>query len=617
MRRNGSNGRWRATLRAVAALTVVAAPAAVVPDAAEAAPLAFAPCAEKAQAGWECATLSVPLDHSGATPGTLELRVQRLAHDGPPRGKALVNIEGGPGGSTTARSAQTRRLLGAVTAKHGYDLILLDTRATGASRPQEIALGTSRFYSTADTVRDLELMRQGLGIEKLALMGTSYSTLYVTEFARTFPQRTDRVIADSPLGPAGPDHFGAVTAAAALPVLRDICRRSACPGGPGAAVRDLETVIARAKRGLFWIPEAMVWRGRRMRDVRMGVQWGTLLTLMVGADEATARFAQLPIRLRDAARGEWRTLGRDVGGARESSTPINPDVTRITRCLDARVPWPFEAPFEQRSAPVKALEAQVPLASLKPWNPKLIGNGPLWGCVEFGPSGLPGAIKGGAVPAVPGLILQGAWDLRTPAADARALAAAWPSATLVLAPGTGHGVLRAATTCATVAVDALLAGQQADGDACAELEPVAAPLLVGAEPEDLRALPGAPRAVAKTAHAVVATIHDAEVAVAAAAPRGGVTQPPGIADGFARATRRAGAPTVIRLSGYALQDGLLLDGTVTVRSTTAYAAQLKLSGRHSGSVKIAGGRMSGTIDGRKLDLRLRGALARPAVTRFG
>jgi len=47
----------------------------------------FAPCAPN---GLECATLTVPLDYSGATPGTLSLHVEELPAAGMPRGVMLL-----------------------------------------------------------------------------------------------------------------------------------------------------------------------------------------------------------------------------------------------------------------------------------------------------------------------------------------------------------------------------------------------------------------------------------------------------------------------------------------------------------------------------------------------
>lgn len=622
-------GRQTTIRRRVAALAAGAGlallGAAAAPAGAAAAPLAFAPCAERAQAGWECATLVAPLDHSGATPGQVELRVQRLAHDGPPRSKAIVNIEGGPGGSTTHRSAQTRRLLAGPAARNGYDLILLDARATGASKPQAIALGTSRYYSTADTVRDLELLRAGLGIGKLAIMGTSYSTLYAAEYARTLPERTDRLILDSPVGPNGPDLLGERYVAAVLPALRDVCRQAACPGGAKRIAEGLDGIMRRVRRAGkkgVWIPSTYTWirRGRPKVERSMGgLVPDNVIGMVANADESAARYAQLPAAIDAAARGDYRPFMRSTfgGGGGESSTPVNSDLNRITRCLDSRVPWAFEAPVEQRKPAIRELIKGIPAASLEPWGEIVLQRGGIWECEKFGPSGLPGAIKGGAIPDVPGVILQGAWDLRTPPADARALAAAWPAGRLVMAAATGHGVLRSATPCATEVVDALLAGSTVDAQACADVRPVAE-LLQVATARQLRPLAGAPRAVARTAAGVVATLRDAEVYAALAAPRGGTSLQSGVIDGWIRATRTPPSPAVrAKLGGYTLLEGLSLTGTLAARGTTSWTAKVKLGGRHRGSVKVAKGRLTGTIDGTRVDVRLSAALAKPAVTRFG
>lgn len=616
-------GRRLTALAAGAGLALLGAVAA--PAGATAAPLAFAPCAEKEQAGWECATMVAPLDHTGATPGQVELRVQRLAHDGPPRAKAIVNIEGGPGGSTTARSAQTRRLLAGPTARNGYDLILLDARATGASRPQAIALGTSRHYSTADTVKDLELLRTGLGIEKLAIMGTSYSTLYAAEYARTFPAQTDRIVLDSPLGPDGPDLFAERSVANLAPVLRDICRQSACPAGmkdvAGNLGKLVRAVRRAGKRGI-WGDSLYAWspRGRLLVErSSVGIIPENVYSQFVQADENTADYAFLPMALAAAARGDYRPLVRKTfgPGPSESSTPINGDLNRITRCLDSRVPWRFEAPAGEREPAARALMDKLPTAPLRPFDASVLAMGGIWSCIQFGPSGRPDAIKGGAIPDVPGVILQGAWDLRTPPADGRALAAVWPAGTLVMAPATGHGVLRAATPCATAAIDALLAGKTVDAKACADVRPVAEPLLVGSA-RDVRALAGAPRAVARTAGAVVATLRDAEVFVAYAVPRGGATVQAGMLGGWIRGERRVPSPAVrAKLSDYELVEGLRLTGTLAAKGERSWTAKAKLGGSHRGAITIAKGRLTGTIDGRRLDVKLTAALAKPAVTRFG
>ena len=60
------------------------------------------------------------------------------------------------------------------------------------------------------------------------------------------------------------------------------------------------------------------------------------------------------------------------------------------------------------------------------------------------------------LPDVPTLILSGADDLRTPTANARAVAAQIPDASLLVVPNTGHSVLGAdPTPCAHNALQAL------------------------------------------------------------------------------------------------------------------------------------------------------------------
>src|SRR2546429_9749080 len=69
------------------------AAALVIPHGAAAARAAFAPCGRGAL---ECATVNVPLDRSGGTPGTVSLYVERLAPGGTPPGGMFL-IARGPG----------------------------------------------------------------------------------------------------------------------------------------------------------------------------------------------------------------------------------------------------------------------------------------------------------------------------------------------------------------------------------------------------------------------------------------------------------------------------------------------------------------------------------------
>src|SRR5947207_14800422 len=99
------------------------------PNAAPAARTLFAPCGAN---GLECSTVNVPLDRSGATPGTVALHVEELPAPGTPRGVLFI-IAGGPGQG----SAGTFQL-GATGADFrsqfpGYTLVAFDNRGTGRS----------------------------------------------------------------------------------------------------------------------------------------------------------------------------------------------------------------------------------------------------------------------------------------------------------------------------------------------------------------------------------------------------------------------------------------------------------------------------------------------------
>jgi len=111
-------------LLAVAALVVGAV---VAPHASAAGP--FAPCAPN---GLECATITVPLDYSGGTAGTISLHAEELPAVGTPRGVMLL-LAGGPGQA----SAQVFDLAhqGAYWQSFfpGYTLVAYDDRGTGNS----------------------------------------------------------------------------------------------------------------------------------------------------------------------------------------------------------------------------------------------------------------------------------------------------------------------------------------------------------------------------------------------------------------------------------------------------------------------------------------------------
>src|SRR4051794_18954543 len=180
-----------------------------------------------------CGRLTVPLDHSGAVPGSLSLTYARLPATGVRTGTIAV-IPGGPGQAAIPLESSFRVIFADV--RPSYDLLFLDPRGTGASAATDcgtqswtqitacgVALGDARpFLTTNETVADLEDLRRTLGEERLTLYGVSYGTHVAAEYARRFPSHTAAVVLDAPT--AGSDDAFDRQVFAAMPrVLRQVC----------------------------------------------------------------------------------------------------------------------------------------------------------------------------------------------------------------------------------------------------------------------------------------------------------------------------------------------------------------------------------------------------------
>ncbi|MFJ1758891.1 alpha/beta fold hydrolase [Amycolatopsis sp. NPDC088138] len=249
IRRSGSRGHRLTAALAVTALTVLGAAACDSADdedspAAAAPALAWGPCPAPA-AGTPrdprltCAKVKVPLDygHPGGT--SIEVAVSRLAStDTAKRHGVLLLNPGGPalpGLDTPSTMAPTLPK----SVLDGYDLIGFDPRGVGTSAPQSCGLenpsvaalfpypaadgsidanvqaarataqqcarkagDTLRYFTTANTARDLDRVREALGEPKISYWGQSYGTYLGTVYSSLYPDRTDRMILEGNVDPA-------------------------------------------------------------------------------------------------------------------------------------------------------------------------------------------------------------------------------------------------------------------------------------------------------------------------------------------------------------------------------------------------------------------------------
>ncbi|MDT8910295.1 alpha/beta hydrolase [Amycolatopsis sp. PS_44_ISF1] len=247
---------------ALAAMAVVSATAGVA-EAAAPGPQAPSPpsppspqwgaCpADVTKPGLQCATVQVPLDYRQPDGRKIAVAISRLASQNPEkrRGVLLVN-QGGPGETglqwpADLRDGPTGTAKLPQSVLDSYDIIGFDPRGVGHSTPvtcnltpeqqvkgnippyarnaadvvkqsgaaqaiaRQCATSSSAwmlpYVTTANTARDMDRIREALGEPKISYDGYSYGTYLGAVYTTLFPQRSDRIILDSSLGPGGLDY---------------------------------------------------------------------------------------------------------------------------------------------------------------------------------------------------------------------------------------------------------------------------------------------------------------------------------------------------------------------------------------------------------------------------
>ena len=221
--------------------TVVVAAPSLATDEDPLAPFATQTLTWQRCAAGQCAWLTVPLDYADPTGATIRIRVSRAPASGPLQERlgSLVVNPGGPGASGVEFAPYLARTLSPdVTGR--YDIVGFDPRGVGASEPITCLTGpqTTRWQRTdvtpdtpaevrtlmrragalaqscldlsptiarhvgsTETVRDMDLLREVLGDERLNLLGFSYGTYLGTRYAELFPDRVGRFVLDGAVDP--------------------------------------------------------------------------------------------------------------------------------------------------------------------------------------------------------------------------------------------------------------------------------------------------------------------------------------------------------------------------------------------------------------------------------
>ena len=577
--------------------------------------LKFGSCPHSSQ--FRCATLTVPLDHSGRTPGKIKLRV--AAQRDFPRGAGLlVALAGGPGQAAVPFADQFVSTLSPMLRSRR--LVVIDQRGTGSSgalscpklqqmTETSVVLPSlvrdcaqqvgprRRFYSTLDSVADLDAVRAAFGAPKVALMGVSYGTWVAEEYARVHPEQTESLILDSVVGPEQPSGFYLDTLAAIPRVTAEQCAARRCYGITPDPVGDLRAVMAR-------VAEAPL-RGevydKRGRARSASYESQDELGAVIGSGDLNPELqAQLPAAMAAARDGDYAQLLRlqaALGGPAESTREFSVGLNVITACLDSKLPYALSGPTDARTPLVTAALAGIAPASYAPFTAgSVLSQSGVGDCLLF-PTQSDTAPAPGPLPNVPALILAGRLDLRTPAENAIATAAVMPKASLVQLRGAGHDVLDSDRTgCAATALRKFAAGLKV-GSPCADRDNASRPVQVAprklADAQPARGVDGTRgRALTVALDGVDDALSTAYMRLnAGVEARGG-----GLRGGSFDASN--GPVELLTLRGYRYATDLALDGSLRIFSSGPRGS-LTLRGAATGTLKLSSwNSASGVINGR-------------------
>ncbi|MFH8723956.1 alpha/beta hydrolase [Streptomyces termitum] len=235
---------------------------------------------------WECAFLTTPLDWSRPDGETIELALIRAKarNEGGRIGSLVFNF-GGPGGSGV--SALPGFASDYESLRSRYDLVSFDPRGVGRSDPVECLSDREldAYYAldftpddeaeertlsdaqkkyaaacrknsdaalphvgTENAARDMDLLRQVLGDDRLHYFGISYGTELGGVYAHLFPERVGRAVFDAVVDPEAGVEAGALGQAKGFQLALDNFAQDCMDRGdacalPGASVPEVEAGI--------------------------------------------------------------------------------------------------------------------------------------------------------------------------------------------------------------------------------------------------------------------------------------------------------------------------------------------------------------------------------------
>jgi pimeloyl-ACP methyl ester carboxylesterase len=435
--------------------------------------------------GFDCTTVTAPLDWADPGAGEIELSVIRSRAEGAgePIGSLLTN-PGGPGASGVGLIRDSVSFAVGDAVRERFDVIGFDPRGVGEStavrcydasdmdsylfdipegergtdawagelldRHADFAAacdagsdGILPYITTENAARDMDLLRAVLGDAQLNYLGYSYGTFLGATYAKLYPERVGRLVLDGAIDPAVPGLDVGITQGigfeSALRAYMASCLEDdECPfrGSVDDAMADLGTLLASVDR------DPMENADGRM----LGAD--ALMTAIISALYSQDSWSFLTTALTDVLAGDPAVAfqladfyyNRQEGVYLDNST----EAFRAYNCMD----YPLDSTPEEEAAAEALLAAEAPTVA-----PYWIGPDPceVW---PYPATGVrePIAAEGAA----PIVVVGTTNDPATPYEWSVSLADQLASGVLVTRVGEGHTGYNKGNACVDGAVESYL-----------------------------------------------------------------------------------------------------------------------------------------------------------------
>ncbi len=639
-----ASARLAVSLALVCAALSLASPAGA---AAQPPALAFGACSPAQvvvpATGLQCATLNVPFDRAVPAVGDVALAVQRVPASAPRTG-VIVLLAGGPGQPALGPFEALLAPLAREAALRGFELVAFDQRGTGQSQGLQCpegggslkggltsylgacgtALGATRsFYTSQESVEDLNSLRLALGGTPLSLFAVSYGGRVAGMYAREHPEGVARMVLDSPTPPAGADALNTQRLHALRRVFDEgICGAGACRSFSSDVYAELAHVVAELRGHPL---RTMIYNAHGRLGPTSVTERG-LLRLLFGLDLAPGTRELTPAAIAAAAHGNATPLARlthslqieapgsGVASPLVETTPpvedlpsgglgdgpfaaaappidsaISTALFAATYCLENELPWSPDSAPAGRAATLHSWLASLPSGATAPFAPATAAASSAISLCTDWPATPPAPASPTGVSATPTLILSGDDDLRTPYEQDLIVASGYSDARLLRVPDVGHSTVGTDQTgCAREAMIEFIATGQAPASCAPSKEPQAQPL-PPASLSRVHPARSASRLAGQTAQAAAITIED-------------VFGQPSFSGGGLR-----GGSWALRGTRMVFQDtldvpGVALNGSINLQKHLT--GRIAVHGRARGILTLRGKTLSGRLNGTQVHVQL-------------